>query len=86
MELNPIPASASAPKNPEAEEGPRISCCYGVMVFLGLTFSLVALTMLVIYAGVWSQMSLYGNVKPRQASFFCENKTDFGSRNQCTML
>lgn len=71
MELNPIPPVASAEIEEAAENAnlhsekenvPRMSCCYGFMVFLGLAISLVTLTMLVIYAGVWSQQSLYGNL------------------------
>ena len=43
----------------------RISCCYGFMVFLGLAVSLLTLTLLVIYAGVWSQHTLYGKTNLR---------------------
>ena len=42
------------------ENPPQMSCCYGIMVFLGLFASLLTLTLLVIYAGVWTQRSLYG--------------------------
>ena len=45
----------------EEPEEPRISCCYGFMVFLGLTISLLGLTLLVIYAGFWSNYALQGN-------------------------
>jgi len=41
------------------EDPPRITCCYGIMVFVGLFLSLLTLTLLVIYAGVWTQRSLY---------------------------
>lgn len=41
------------------ENPPQMSCCYGIMVFLGLFASLLTLTLLVIYAGVWTQRSLY---------------------------
>ena len=41
----------------------RISCCYGFMVFIGLTLSLLALTLLVIYMGVLSQMTLHGKLR-----------------------
>ena len=45
----------------------RISCCYGFMVFLGLAISLLTLTLLVIYVGVWSQHTLYGKRAKRAA-------------------
>ena len=44
------------------ENPPQMSCCYGIMVFLGLFASLLTLTLLVIYAGVWTQRSLYGKI------------------------
>ena len=67
-ETQPQPSSASVePQQPPGTSGgklevnaKRISCCYGFMVFLGLALSLLTLTLLVIYAGVWSQHTLYG--------------------------
>lgn len=70
MELNQIPQSSSSPvamtpvpgqteTTPVTATATRISCCYGFFVFLGLAISLVTLTLLVIYAGVWSHMSIY---------------------------
>lgn len=44
------------------EIAPKMSCCYGLMVFLGLTVSLLALTLLVVYVGVLSHQSLYGKL------------------------
>lgn len=52
------PATTSSPVK---EIAPKMSCCYGLMVFLGLTVSLLALTLLVVYVGVLSHQSLYGN-------------------------
>ena len=43
------------------EESHRISFCYGLLVFFGLCLSLLTLTLLVVYVGVWSQHTLYGN-------------------------
>ena len=40
----------------------KVSCCYGFIVFLGLAVSLLTLTMIVIWAGVWSQHTLYGKL------------------------
>ena len=40
----------------------RITFCYGLMVFLGLALSLLALTALVVYVGVLSQQTLFGNL------------------------
>ena len=48
----------------------RISCCYGFMVFLGLAISLLTLTLLVIYVGVWSQHTLYGKRAKRAESIW----------------
>lgn len=70
MELNPIPQKEDSEilevavqqhRDVQSQKETRMSCCYGFMVFLGLAISLVTLTMMVIYAGVWSQQSLYGN-------------------------
>ena len=44
----------------EAKKEPRISCCYGLMVFVGLALSLLGLTLLVIYAGFWSNYAMQG--------------------------
>ena len=45
----------------EKKKEPRISCCYGIMVFVGLAISLFGLTLLVIYAGFWSNYAMQGN-------------------------
>lgn len=55
-------------KDPESEnfdfevanEAPRVSCCYGIMVFLGLVITLAGLTVFVVYAGFWSNYSPSG--------------------------
>ena len=68
MELDAIPqaetASNSTQVHPTASivktETYRITFCYGLMVFLGLALSLLALTLLVIYVGVLSQQTLFG--------------------------
>jgi hypothetical protein len=44
----------------EKKKEPRISCCYGIMVFVGLAISLFGLTLLVIYAGFWSNYANQG--------------------------
>ena len=44
----------------EQKKEPRISCCYGLMVFVGLALSLLGLTLLVIYAGFWSNYAMQG--------------------------
>ena len=44
----------------EEKKEPRISCCYGLMVFVGLALSLLGLTLLVIYAGFWSNYAMQG--------------------------
>ena len=71
MELDSIPQASSggleeATVHPSGggnkEETHRISFCYGLMVFLGLALSLLTLTVLVVYVGVWSQHTLYGTV------------------------
>jgi hypothetical protein len=36
------------------DEQPRMSCCYAIMVFIGLIITLAGLTIFVIYAGFWS--------------------------------
>ena len=66
-ETQPQPSASVEPQQPPGTSGgklevnaKRISCCYGFMVFLGLALSLLTLTLLVIYAGVWSQHTLYG--------------------------
>ena len=46
----------------EEKKEPRISCCYGLMVFVGLALSLLGLTLLVIYAGFWSNYAMQGNI------------------------
>ena len=48
----------------ETEKTPRMSCCYGIMVFVGLALSLVGLTLLVIYAGFWSNYAMQGDSFP----------------------
>ena len=73
MELDAIPqtvstetTSNSTQVHPTASssivktETYRITFCYGLMVFLGLALSLLALTLLVIYVGVLSQQTLFG--------------------------
>lgn len=44
----------------EEKKEPRISCCYGLMVFVGLALSLLGLTLLVTYAGFWSNYAMQG--------------------------
>jgi hypothetical protein len=39
---------------------PRVSCCYGFMVFLGLVISLGGVTVVVVYAGFWSNYASSG--------------------------
>ncbi len=46
----------------EEKKEPRISCCYGLMVFVGLALSLLGLTLLVTYAGFWSNYAMQGKV------------------------
>ena len=46
----------------EEKKEPRISCCYGLMVFVGLALSLLGLTLLVIYAGFWSNYAMQGKI------------------------
>jgi len=38
----------------------RISCCYKIMVFIGLAVSLSGLSVVVIYAGFWSNYGMLG--------------------------
>jgi len=42
---------------------PRISCCYGIMVFIGLAASLFGMTLVVIYAGFWTNYAMQGKYK-----------------------
>ncbi len=61
-------ASKAAPDFPrigdfenEIEEvKPKISCCYGIGVFVGLATALLVLTGLVIYAGFWYNLQMIG--------------------------
>jgi len=45
----------------ESNKEPRVSCCYGFMVFLGLLLSLGGVTVVVVYAGFWSNYASSGN-------------------------
>lgn len=47
----------------EEAKAPRMSCCYGLMVFTGLGLSLVGLTLLVTYVGFWSNYAMQGKIK-----------------------
>jgi hypothetical protein len=49
----------------EERKEPRMSCCYGIMVFSGLAISLLALTLLVTYAGFWSNYAMQGKSNGR---------------------
>ena len=46
----------------EEAKAPRMSCCYGLMVFTGLGLSLVGLTLLVTYVGFWSNYAMQGKM------------------------
>lgn len=59
------------------EESHRISFCYGLLVFFGLCLSLLTLTLLVVYVGVWSQHTLYGNDENGMKKATFSNKTFF---------
>ena len=76
----PISGVGTADFKPE--QTPRMSCCYGLMVFMGLVASLLTLTLMVIYAGFWTQQSLYGN-KQDLKCFLSPNSASY-SFIQCT--
>ena len=42
------------------EDKPKISCCYGLGVFVGLAIALLLLTGMVIYAGFWYNLQMSG--------------------------
>lgn len=50
------------PLNLKEDKEPRISCCYKIMVFIGLAISLSGLTVVVIYAGFWSNYGMLGKL------------------------